>query len=34
MTIIGRADLERSACECYGIVKAEFDAIVNHDDRH
>ncbi|MBO0864582.1 MAG: Crp/Fnr family transcriptional regulator [Mycobacterium sp.] len=30
ITIVDRGGLERKACECYGIIKAEFDAIRNH----
>jgi CRP-like cAMP-binding protein len=29
MRILDRAGLERSACDCYGIVRAEFDAMMN-----
>lgn len=30
VTIADRDGLERTACECYGIIRAEFDAILNH----
>ncbi|MCV7197356.1 Crp/Fnr family transcriptional regulator [Mycobacterium angelicum] len=33
ITITDRPGLEAKACECYRIVKAEFDAIRNHDGR-
>jgi CRP-like cAMP-binding protein len=33
ITIVDRPALEHVACECYAIVKAEFDAIRNHDRR-
>ena len=29
ITIIDREGLERTACECYGIIRAEFDALRN-----
>ena len=30
ITITNRNELERKACECYGILKAEFDDLRNH----
>ena len=32
MTILDRAGLEASACECYGIVRAQFDAMPGGDE--
>jgi CRP-like cAMP-binding protein len=29
LTITDRPGLEQASCDCYGIVKAEFDALVN-----
>jgi CRP-like cAMP-binding protein len=31
MTIIDRAALQRAACDCYRVIKQEFDALGNHD---
>lgn len=34
VNIIDRRGLEALACDCYRIIKAEFDTITNHGDNH
>jgi hypothetical protein len=33
ITVLNRAGLEAHACECYGVVRAEFDRLLNHRER-